>query len=547
MAKTPRAKQAVSPTPKPATAPITPNPIAQVKTDAPFAPTPPWVWGLATAVFVLFYFFWSTKSNGFYQQDEAGHFVGMLDFWYNPGSILGNWAKFGYKLLYVVPAKLGGATLVTLLNCLFAAGAALFMGLALQAQKSKYALAAFFITALQPLWISLSFRNYSEIPTAFLLSLAYYLHVRRLPMLSMLCISYICTIRQEFYPILGIYGLVLLYQRKWVAAFSGALFPLVQNFYGAYFNGNDYLYLYKQIVGQSGELGDAYPRQGGEHYLLTSMVIFGPVGIALSVHYLLWSALRRQKFDPYLGVPALFFFAFQVLINIQSLDIGPATGGNLRYLLVISPLIGGMGAFALEQFDASKKKIEALYYLVPLLIITVIYLNFKSNLLKLTEEADGSPSLGVLMAALLLYWQTKPNVKVWVLAGAMVLLAVFTVRPIKRSPEDTACKQVAEWLRRNESTYNGRQFYLDHGMIFFYLGKSRYDIEPLPLYLNSDNIKQAKKGDLVLWDSHFSYRPQRNPKAVGQEYFINNPTDWALTNQIITPDQTFGVLIFEKK
>jgi hypothetical protein len=542
MAKTSRTPQATHVPPAPA-APK--NSISAPSISVP-SQTPTWVWAVATGLVAFFYFFWSTKSNGFYQQDEAGHFIGMLDFWHDPASILGNWAKWGYKLLYVVPAKLGGATLVTLLNCLFAAGSALLMGLALQKQGSRYALAAFALTALQPLWISLSFRNYSEIPTAFLVALAYYLHVQKRPLFAMLCVSYICTIRQEFYPILGIYGLVLLYQKKFVAAFAGALFPLLQNFYGAYFNGNDYLYLYKQITAQSGELGNAYPRQGGEHYFLTSMVIFGPITVALTAQYLFWSALKRQKFDAYLAVPALVFFGFQVLINLQSVEIGPATGGNLRYLLVISPLLGAMAALALEEFSKSEKKIQALALWLPLLLLTVVYLNFKSNLIKLSEESDGSPSLGVLMAGVLLFWQGTPAIKTWVLAGCLVLIALFSVRPLQRTPEELACKQVAEWYRKNETQLAGRQLYIDHGMIFYYLGKSRYDIQPLPYFLNSDNIQKAKKGDLVLWDSHFSYRPKRNPKAVGQEYFIHNPQAWALTNQNITPDQSFGILIFEK-
>jgi hypothetical protein len=241
------------------------------------------IWLSLTAAAMLIYVFWSSKSDGFYQHDEAGHFLGMLAFWQDPGSILGNWAKFGYKLMYVIPAKLGGAGLVIVMNCLLAAGSALFIGLALQAQKSKYAIAGFLLVALQPLWLNLSFRNYSEIPTAFLLALAYYLHIRKKPLLAMLCVSYICTIRQEFYLVLGVYGLVLLFQKKWVAAFAGALFPIIQNFYGAYYTQNDYLYLYHQIAGQSQDLAKTYARQGGEHYFLTAMVIFGPIPVVLAV------------------------------------------------------------------------------------------------------------------------------------------------------------------------------------------------------------------------------------------------------------------------
>ena len=546
MAKTSRPAGAAAYSADPRTAPKPPQAIAQPYALNPAEPTPTWLWATVWGIAAVFYFFWSTRSNGFYQQDEAGHFLGMLDFWNDPKSILGNWAKFGYKLLYVVPAKVGGLTLVTALNCVLAAGAALLIGLALQAQGSRYGLAAFALTAMQPLWLNLAFRNYSEVPTAFLLALGYYLHVKKMPALSMLCISYICTIRQEFYPILAIYGLNLLYRKQWAAALAGAVFPLVQNVYGAYFNHGDYLYLYKQITGQAGVIADAYPRQGGEHYLSTVMVIFGPVAVTLAVQYLFWGALQRQKLDMYLAVPAVLYFTMQVLFNLTSVEIGPATGGNLRYMLVISPLVGGMGALALEQFGRSEKKIQALFYLVPLLVVTAIYLNFKSDLLKLSEDKDGSPTIGVLLAGALLFWQTSPAAKTWVLCGGLVVVSLFMVRPIKRSGEDLACKQLADWYKRNEATYKGRQLYVSHAMFYYYLQRTRHDFTPEPFLLDSNNIAKAPKGAAVFWDSHYSYRPKLNPKAVNYDYFTTKPNAWKMTNEITTPEQNFGVYIFEK-
>lgn len=535
MAKATRVNPAPTPTQAPA-APLVINPAA---------PTPAWLWAVLGGGLALVYFFWSTRSNGFYQQDEAGHFLSMLDFWGDPKAILGNWAKFGYKLLYVLTAK-AGHDAVTLQNCVLAAGAAVLAGLALQAQGSRYGLAALLLVGLQPLYISLSFRNYSEIPTAFLVALAYYLHVRHKPLLSMLCVSYICTIRQEFYPILGLYGLVLLYRKQWVAAFAGAVFPLVQNFYGAYLTDGDPLYLYKQITGQAGAIADVWVRQGGEHYFKTSMVIFGPIAVTLVVHYLVWGAMRRHRLDLYLAVPSLLFFGLQVLFNLTTVEIGPSTGGNLRYMLMISPLVGMMGALGLEQFAASKQKVQALYYLVPLLVLTVAYLNHKSDLLKLTEEKDGTPALGVLMAGLLLYWSGGAQARTWALAGCMALLAVFTVRPIKRTEEEKTMAEAARWFQANRATYQGKQLYVDNSMFFYFQQNTRADFTPKPYWLNSDNVLKAQPGDLVIWDSHYSYRPKLNPKALTYEYFANRPQEWRLVQQLVTPDQTFGVLMFER-
>jgi len=495
------------------------------------------------AATVLAYLYWSTRSNGFYQHDEAAHFLAMRSFWNDPASILGNWAKFGYRILYILPATLGGAPLVLLVNCLFAAGAGLFIGLALQAQRSTYALAGFLLTVLQPLYLNLSFRNYSEVPTAFLLALAYYLHVKKQPLFAMLALSFICTIRQEFYLILGMYGLALLFKRQWVAAFAGALFPLIQNFYGAYYTGNDYLYLLHQLTGQTQTLGQLWPRQGGDHYLLTSMVIFGPIAIALAVHYMVWSTWQRLQPDWYLIAPVLVYYLFQSIINVKDPEIGPATGGNLRYMLVISPLVGAMGALGLQQFAASVKKSKAAIIWVVLILITFVFLNHKSDLLHLTEDTDATPALGVIMAAALLFWPGKAAVKTPVLAVCLGLLVLLTVKPLKRTQEENICKQVASWYKANEATYKGHRIYVDHAMFYYFLGRTRYEFTPLPFTATlPENITKAQVGDLVLWDSHYAARPNR----VTQEYYLNDPEHWALVQQNITDDQRFGILIFQK-
>ena len=128
---------------------------------------------LAAGVLSLLYFAYSLKSKGFYQQDEANHYLSMLRFWFDPTAIMGNWAKPGYKILYVLTA-LGGQKLVTFQNCLFAGFSCFFAYKTAEKLGAGNPWIAFILLASQPLWISLSFRNYSEFPAGFLLILGYY-------------------------------------------------------------------------------------------------------------------------------------------------------------------------------------------------------------------------------------------------------------------------------------------------------------------------------------------------------------------------------------
>ena len=129
--------------------------------------------GITAIAYIVFSFF----SDGFYQHDEAAHFINMRTFWYNPEIILGNWAKPGYKLIYVVPS-LAGPFAVLSLNAIFSALTAFFTYKIAEKLSFKMPLVAFVLMASQPLWIQLSFRNYSEVPTAFLLSVAVWFFYR---------------------------------------------------------------------------------------------------------------------------------------------------------------------------------------------------------------------------------------------------------------------------------------------------------------------------------------------------------------------------------
>jgi hypothetical protein len=180
-----------------------------------------------TAVLVLLYYAYSLKSKGFYQQDEANHYLSMLRFWYDPSAIMGNWAKPGYKILYVVTA-LAGQKMVVLQNCALAAFSCFFAFKTAKKLGASNPWVAFILLASQPLWISLSFRNYSEFPAAFLLILGFYFYAWNRMWAAAIIAGLICTIRQEFYPIAAVFGIYLLYKKHWVAAFTIATFPLVR-------------------------------------------------------------------------------------------------------------------------------------------------------------------------------------------------------------------------------------------------------------------------------------------------------------------------------
>jgi len=499
---------------------------------------------LFSIILTLLYFAYSLKSKGFYQQDEANHYLSMLRFWYDPAAIMGNWAKPGYKILYVLTA-LGGQKLVILQNCAFAAFSCFFAYKSAERLGAKNPWVAFILLATQPLWISLAFRNYSEFPAAFLLVLGFWFYAGGKMWPAAIIAGLICTIRQEFYPIAAVFGIWLLYRRFWLPAFSIALFPLLQNLAG-YLLYDDPIYLYNQILGTSATLKDAYERMGFDHYFLTSAVVFGPLALTFFVVYLAQNLLRKNIPQPGLLFAALGFFLINCLFNWKEVHIGPATGGNLRYMCIISPLVAVCGALALNGLGEFKERGKLLWILVPFLLLVGLYLNYEHNFLRLLEDKpDSLPLTGAIFAAALVFLPLSSRIQTWALAGLCTFMALLAVKPIKLSPEDKVCQQVADWYKQNASEFSGKPLYNTHIMFYYFSGKVEKQFQPEPSPISDTaTMEKAPVGSLVLWDSHYGYRPNYK-RGVPYEYFAQSGQ--YETMQILeAEDRSFAYVLMRK-
>ena len=243
------------------------------------------------------------------------------------------------------------------------------------------------------------------------------------------------------------------------------------------------------------------------------MVIFGPVVVALFVHYLGWSILKRKQPDWYLVVPIVGFFLLHSVFNWQAVVIGPSTGGNLRYLLVIGPLMAIAGTYGLAETLGQPDRWKALYWLGPLLLLTVVFLNYKSNLVVLTDEADTKPALGVVLAAAALLLPGTVAALTGAVAAAALLVALMNVRPLALSEEDSTTRDVAQWFRQTEPQLAGHPVYVNHSMFFYWLGRSRQRFAPPARYIDQTTAEAAPKGSVFLWDSHYGYRPKAKPQS----------------------------------
>ncbi|MCU0392129.1 MAG: DUF2029 domain-containing protein [Thermoflexibacter sp.] len=552
--KNTQAKQIkVEHTPKNTTKMVASPPILELSSQ--------WLLGI-TLILAGLYFLYSRSANGFYQQDEAAHFVSMKGFWHNPNSVLSNWAKPGYKILYALPSLLG-VDFVIFINCLVSAFTCFFAYKIAKLLDSKIPILAFVLTATQPLWINLAFRNYSELITALLLSISLYFHLRNKFVWASLIVSYIAFIRQEFYPILGLYFIYLLLNKQFLAAVLLSVFPIFQQIWGMTLTG-DPLYLLNQMLGTSEQIAGQYPRKGFMHYFKMSITIFGSVAVTLWVAYL-WTWLLerisnwrnkigfidglRDKGNLILAV-SLMYFLMNCIFNSQTLQIGPATGGNLRYLLIISPLVAILGTLQVEKFKTSQYKPQLLILISIYALLVAIFMTHPHNFVIFNEEErDWLPLVGVIASIFIMILPLLLRQDMMGLSIIALLMVLLTVRPIKLSAEDEACKNLAKWYKQYESTSGEPpQLFVHHEMFYYYLGRTPYDFKIKPKPIEDKFLKDAPKGSLIIWDSHYSYRPKMRPESLWFNYFTEKENEYQALTQIESDDPKlpFGILVFIK-
>ena len=519
-----------------------------------------------TLALAVIYFVFSTFSDGFYQHDEVGNFMAAQRIWYDDLlRILGANTKSGYRLLYAVPA-LGGFTFLKFFNSLVAAFTVYFSYKLLAKLGSKNKLLIFFILGLQPLWFMLSFRNYAELTVAFLLVMTALQFYNKNYILSALIISYVAFTRQEYHMISGLLFLVLLFKKEWIAAFLTGTFTVLQNLIGFIITG-DILYLPNSVMEYSAKIEGIWPKQGFDHYFTMSNVIFGSIAITLFVAYIGSVFVKKKKPNLIILIPVILIFLLNCAFQAQSFKIGPGNGGNLRYLITISPLLGVLGVMAIDELKGLEKKYLLLIFLVPLAFVVYAFqsyahLNYGLHLsdgLNNTEEIENwKPLIFTLITIAILIFPLKKQHYLIGVAGVSILVASTSITTRKIQPEEKAVKKAAKWyanhikLDKNPQTAQN-QLYSDtnrvacgHALFYYYLGQNKYDfVKPaIMTYLDQETIDTLQQGDLVVWDSHYG---DRKEVATSQPYqYYESSPNYQKIQYYQSTDNRFTIVFFKK-
>ncbi|HEX7413260.1 MAG TPA: hypothetical protein VF411_04375 [Bacteroidia bacterium] len=526
-----------------------------------------------TLVIFLCYVAYSFLAKGFYQHDEIGHYFNMREFWNNPNVILGNSAKTGYKLIYVIPSLLGNKFLVYF-NAAITALACFLTYKVAQRIGSKFAWLAFFMLALQPYWIQLSFRNYADTFSGFVLLLALYFHSEKKYITSSLILSFAGIIRQEFLLLIPIYGIWHALNKRWMCFILLGVFPLLNNLWG-YMATGEPLYLITSSSKTAAKYADEYPRQGFDHYFKMGITIWGAVQYFLLGMYLMLFISKRSKlFNEtdyakdypqqkeiansilFISIPVLVYFLIHCIFNWESVKLGAATGGNLRYMTAISPLVALLCASVLDGYKYLSKKTTAYVAMAIYVALVAIFLTYPNNNVRLLDDVnqqtgeaaahDYVPLLFTLVSAACLIVISKQKQLTIAFTVIALLFVLFSVRPFKQTPEDVTMETITNSIIAKGYTDKEMPIYTNHILFKYFYDRKKHSVYNKQVYSDSLSLQTAPVGSIILWESHYGYRPKLNKNTVNADYFQRRPAQYTLIQSRISTDQRFQALVFEK-
>lgn len=498
---------------------------------------------LIIPILTAVYFIYSRYSTGFYQDDEVAHFINARDFWSDPFIIMSNWGKPGWKILEVLPSLLG-YDYVTLFNSILTAVTAYCTILLAKELKLKNSILAGILFAFQPHLLQLAFRSYAEVYTGLLLVLCLLFYFKEQYILSALLCGLAFTVRQESALLCVILAVFMVMNKKYIPILFIGVFPLILNLIG-FMKTGDPVWAWTEMQNLS-EFNLGIDRSFF-HYFQVYIYIAGPVVFTLFIVGLIYPFTLKDKKDFFNRELIVYLFFFVVLLFQCYLVAKGTNPGSWRYLLQVSPFAS---LIALIGFNEALK-LKTNKYVIPALVGTAImillFLSKETTGLVVGDKAEYSKLAAVilLIGAVIVFVRLSKTIQfkqVLLLTAILVIgYTFYSEKPKQQGPENISVSQIADWYRKN--TDKSKPVLYNHSLVLFYgdvYGEQKKNFK----MLNLKSLEEAPKGTIIIWDSHYSYRPEY--KNDTKLEFLQNNTNYKLLNQFVSSDKRFGAFIFEK-
>ena len=508
-----------------------------------------------TIVLAVVYSIFSTFSDGFYMHDEPMFYMYAKDFLKDPVHAFRGFQRIGYVTFLVLPA-LGGFTFLNIFNSVLASVTVLYSYKIIRKLKGKNSFLIFFLLGLQPLWFMLAFRNYSEFLLAFLLVMTIWNHLNMRYIFSALLLSYAAISRIEYHSLLGLYFIVLVVKKQWLPALLTGTFTVLENLLGFILT-DDILYLPNQIIDYSERMSGSWPKRGFDHYLTMSNIIFGGTTLTLFVTYISSKIINREKPVWLITGATLFVIIFNCLINWQSVEIGPGNAGNLRYFIPIAPFVAILGSLAIDDILKIKKKYLLLIFLIPFLVGVGIFQTYDHNFISLLIDGERYwvPLVIMIIMSVLIVLPLKQQHYLVSIGLLSIVVILTSARTFDLNPEDATMKKAGKWYTKHIKKHangegalfvNDSKVACSHILFYHFTDKGTNDFVKKPIIdFTKEDTDSMAIGDLVVWESHYGYRPKL--RATSQPYdFYDKSPNFEKIQYYQSKDKRFLIAFFRK-
>jgi len=289
---------------------------------------------------------WILSSEGFYLVDECTHFLYSRFVLQSLPITVETWHRPGRLWLFAIPAQFGH--LFTMFFCL-----ALFLCLLYvtyriaQLKGIRHAEWVVILAGLQPILFDISYACLNEAPTALVIMLSYWYHLRKKPGWSMAIASLVFLFRFEMYTYALLMFFVYLRKREWKILPLVVLGPLLWIGLSTIISG-DVMTFFREWSRFS-HLQKFIPGVSVTHYLENLQTIFGFGQLILFAIGVVF--ITRAKRNAEFGI-IYFTIAINLIISTLSgaeIFHWTAAVGELRYVSVVGPFWGLVSVYGFSE------------------------------------------------------------------------------------------------------------------------------------------------------------------------------------------------------